>query len=153
MANHIDLEFADGEYRFALGLEQIGEIQEKCGAGIGEIFARIMSGVARDAEGNIHLDIRNARFRSEDVYQAIRLGLIGGGRGVVDEQEIKVDAALARKLMTRYIYSQPMALAWDHAVAILGAVLIGYEPPKENAPGEDPPAGESAESKTKDPSI
>ena len=40
----LDLPFADGIYRFRLGLAQIAELQAKCGVGIGGLYARLLRG-------------------------------------------------------------------------------------------------------------
>lgn len=135
--NFIDLEFADGEYRFALGLEQIDELQLKCAdSGIGEIYGRIIEGAVRGPDGTIVLQPMSAGFRAEDLFETIRLGLIGGGSGEVDEQSIKVDPRLARRLMKNYVYNRPMIEAWQIAASIMLAVVSGYSPPEKSGNGE-----------------
>ena len=132
--NFIDLEFADGEYRFAFGLEQIDELQAKCkGDGIGLIYSRIIQGAGRGPDNTVILQPTNASFRAEDLYETIRLGLIGGGSGEVNEQEIKVDARLARRLMKNYVYNRPLVEAWQLAASIMLAVISGYTPPEDEA--------------------
>lgn len=132
MRTHIDLAFADGEYRFALGLEQIHELQTKCKAGIGAIYARVVQGrvasdidVGHPAYGAYHL---------EDLHETVRQGLIGGGQGMVDGQEVKVGTLRANELVERYLLPMPLVKQWDLAAAILFAKVEGYEPP----PGELP---------------
>lgn len=58
----------DGEHKFALKLKQIDELQRLCGAGLGAIAKRVMAG----------------DFHVRDIYDTIRLGLIGGGMDPVD---------------------------------------------------------------------
>lgn len=128
MFNYIDLDFADGEYRFALPLAQIDELQRKCGAGIGLIFSRTLKGANRIGD-DIVLMPNHAEFYALDLIEVCRQGLIGGGRGTVDGVEVKVDPSLARKLVDNYILNQPLSKAWETAIAILGAVIIGYTPP------------------------
>jgi hypothetical protein len=83
--NFIVLPFADGEYKFALPVGQIAELQAKCDAGIGLILARVMAGRYRDTRsGENVLNILEARFKHEDVRETIRLALIGGNEGLVD---------------------------------------------------------------------
>lgn len=106
--NQIELEFGDGTHVFRLGLAQIAELQEKCGAGIGSIYKRLLQ----------------ADYRAEDCVEAIRLGLIGGGMKAVE----------ARRLVDHYCGLETFVLrdAWQHAVAIVGACTIGYEPPEDS---------------------
>ncbi len=59
----IILPFADGEYRFRLGIGELRELQEKTGVGPMALFQRL-------GHNLWHID---------DVREPIRLGLIGGG--------------------------------------------------------------------------
>jgi hypothetical protein len=134
MQTHIDLAFADGTYRFALHLEQIHEIQLKCKAGIGVVYARVLQGrVAEDitvghpAYGAFHID---------DLIETVRQGLIGGGLGFVDGQEVKVGALRANDLVERYLLPMPISELWNLAAAILFAKIEGYHP-KPDAPTVD----------------
>lgn len=69
----IVLEWADGEYLFALKGAQIEELQHVCGKiGFGAIFQRVTLGV----------------WHWGDLYHTIRLGLIGGGMGAVDAKRL-----------------------------------------------------------------
>lgn len=131
--NFIDLEFADGEYRFALGLAQIDELQTKCGAGIGEIHGRIIRGAARGPNGSVVLHPASAGFRVEDLFETIRLGLIGGNSGEVDGKTIEVDPRLALRLMKNYCYNRPLVEAWQLAASIMLAVISGFTPPEDQA--------------------
>lgn len=146
MANYIDLQFADGEYRFALPLAQIDELQRKCGAGIGAIFARTIKGAHR-AGDDIILAPGQAEFYAADLIETIRQGLIGGKMGTVDEQPVVVTPPIANRLITSYLINQPLSNAWELAVAILGAVIVGYNPPE--TPGKkDSVATEETPSQT-----
>lgn len=113
--NEVTLEFADGEYLFKLKLPQLAELQEKCNAGIGAIYTRVLLG----------------EYRAEDLFESIRLGLLGGGTGVVNEQPVKVTDIIARRLVQRYCEPRPLDELHKHALAILSACVIGYSPPKE----------------------
>lgn len=137
MANNIDLDFADGSYNFALPLERIDELQRKTGSGIGAIFARVIKGANRIGD-DIVLAPGSAEFYALDLIETIRQGLIGGGRGTVDGAEIKVTAPIAQRLVTNYVLNQPLSDAWSLAVSILGAVIVGYDPPGEDVPAEKP---------------
>lgn len=129
MANHIDLQFADGEYRFALPLAQIDELQRKCGAGIGAIFSRTVKG-AHQVGDDIILAPGQAEFYAHDLIETIRQGLIGGKMGTVDGKEVAVTPPTAQRLVNNYVLNQPLSHAWELAVAILGAVIVGYTPPE-----------------------
>lgn len=135
--NTIDLEFADGSYTFALPLPQIDELQRKCGAGIGALFARVLKGANRVGE-DIILAPGQAEFYALDLIETVRQGLIGGKRGVVDGAEVEVTPPLARRLIDNYLLNQPLSAAWELAVAILGATIVGYDPPGEAAPADEP---------------
>lgn len=134
MANSIELAFGDGEYLFALPLERIDELQRKTGTGIGAIFARVVKGANRLGD-DIVLAPGSAEFYALDLIETIRQGLIGGAKGVVDGKEIAVTPVLANRLVTNYVLSRPLSEAWELAVSILGAVIVGYEPEdKKKAP-------------------
>ncbi len=137
MHNSIDLQFADGLYTFALPLERIDELQRKAGAGIGKLFARVIKGANRIGD-DIVLAPANAEFYALDLIETVRQGLIGGGKGVVDGAEVKVTPALAQRLVANYVLNQPLSSAWELAVSILGAVIVGYDPPGEAEPGSSP---------------
>jgi hypothetical protein len=135
---HIDLAFADGTYRFALGLEQIHELQTKCKAGIGALYARVLQG--RMAEDINVAHPAYAAFHITDLVETVRQGLIGGGQGTVDGQEVKVGALRANELIDRYLMPLPLMEQWNLAAAILYAKVEGYAPAVADAappPGED----------------
>jgi len=133
LMNSIELDFADGVYNFALPLAQIDELQRKCGAGIGAIFARVIKG-AHHIGDDVVLAPASAEFYALDVIETIRQGLIGGKRGMVDGKEIAVTPGTAHKLINNYVLEQPLSYAWEFAVSILGAVIVGYNPPGEAEP-------------------
>lgn len=131
MQTHIDLAFADGEYRFALGLAQINELQNKCGAGIGAIYARVLQGrVAADPTVG-HAGY--AAYRIEDLRETVRQGLIGGAQGIVDGQDVTVSAMRANQLLETYLDPMPIGEQWNLAAAILYAKIDGYAPAQEEA--------------------
>lgn len=129
MQNKIDLDFADGTYTFALPLARIDELQRKCGGvGIGAIFARVLKGCIRVGD-DVVLAPAAAEFHAVDLVETIRQGLIGGNHGVVNDQEITVSPALAGKLIDNYVMTAPLSDSWSLAASILGACIVGYEPP------------------------
>jgi hypothetical protein len=135
--NYIVLEWGDGEYQFRLPIGQIGELQTKCGAGIGKIFARLMAGRFIDRDnGDIVLNPLLAEFRYEDVLEVIRLGLIGGNHGIVNGEQIAVTPTKALQLVREYVHARPVMENWRVASAILNAFLIGYSDPDKASSAE-----------------
>ena len=117
----IQLEWGDGEYNFALKGAQIEELESVCGKiGFGAIYQRVMLGT----------------WFWSDLYQTVRLGLIGGGMGAVE----------AKRLTDMYIGrdkpSVPLAAGPNNpesiARAVLGAAMHGFEdiPSGEQEAGE-----------------
>lgn len=133
MQTTVTLPFADGEYDFRLGLAQIHELERKCDAGISEIFARVMAGTLQDDGGEFILSPMQAKFYASDVIEAIRQGLIGGNRGEVDGEQIKVSPGKAQQLLKGYVEDRPLMESWELACAILGSCVIGYEAPGKKA--------------------
>jgi hypothetical protein len=139
----IDLEFADGLYTFALPVPQIQELQRKCEIGIGGLYARVLKGrVPRlnelTNEVELGLEPGLAEFYILDIIETIRHGLIGGGRAMVNEQEIKVGEGLANRLVATYVSGKPINKYWSMAASILIACVHGYEPPKKDGPAQEP---------------
>lgn len=115
----IELDWADGAYRFALPLAQLEELQRICDAGPLVILTRLRSGL----------------WQLADVHQTIRLGLIGGGMAPVE----------AMRLVKTYVHDRPWIENVLPAQAILSAAVAGKpdEPVGKSAAdgGEsDPPA-------------
>jgi hypothetical protein len=138
LSPEIDIAFADGEHHFALKLPQLVELEEKCGyldatgnkrkRGIVAIYADTRSGLAVNEGGEIVAVPAAGHASASDCREVIRLGLIGGGLDPVD----------ARKLVERYVDTQPVVKAWVLAAAILRAAVEGYEPPKKAPPADEP---------------
>ncbi len=135
------LAFGNGEYKFALGLEQIKEIERACGAGIGAIYARTSKGRYGLAEGEIYPEL--AEYRFTELVEIIRQGLIGGGEGTIDGMDVKVSAVRASELVQAYLLGLSdtrivMTQIWMTAYAILHALIHGYAPPKKAEPAAEP---------------
>lgn len=162
----IELEFADGVYLFRLNGPQRAELQRLCGfkanhpqyglvdvpAGLGAIVSRVLKGRYQkgDGEGSWGHPEEGA-WHDADLDETIRLGLIGGGKGLVNEQEVKVDAMRARQLVETYVRPFPRSHAWDMAAAILLACYQGFTPPAAKdppAPKKAPPGKKKASSTT-----
>lgn len=137
------LAFADGEYRFRLGLGQIRAIEEKCGP-IGEVFQRLMKG--RYLVGGHPVGATaEAAFKLDDVLETVRQGLIGGGEAEVDGQSVKVDPVRASSLLQLYVAERPLHEGWSLAVAIMSALMEGFTPPK----AQPAPAGKGGSKKAR----
>lgn len=144
----LELDFADGTYLFDLKLPQLAELQEKCGAGVFKIYGRVLQGRYHFDDEVIGFPQEGEAF-SEDLFETIRLGLIGGGRGIVDDREVVVSALTAKSLVERYVHPAPLREAWAIAAAILGARVEGYSPPKKAAPAGEPADDQTASTSPK----
>lgn len=112
------LEWADGEFLFALKSDQIEELQRVCGdVGFGVIYQRVMLGT----------------WSIGDLRHTIRLALIGGGMGAVEAKR-KVDTYANPPLVTGP--NNPETLARR----IMQIAMHGMEKtePGEDRPGSDP---------------
>jgi hypothetical protein len=144
----IDLEFGDGIYTFALPLPQIAELQRKCDVGIGGLFGRLIKGCfTHPVTNEVHVDVKLGAFYALDIIETIRHGLIGGARGIVNGEEVKVTPQLATKLVEAYVLDQPFTASWNIAVSILGARMMGYDPPKKAPPPSEGAAPTKAKKK------
>lgn len=95
----LEFDWADGTYKFRLGLGEIRELQEKTKVGPRRLWMRIRSG----------------EWFVDDLREAIRLGLIGGGMEPVN----------ATKLVRRYVDARPLAESVEPSMKILTAMLVG----------------------------
>jgi hypothetical protein len=118
-----------GEHAFALDIGGLRALQTACDAGPQQILNRIVTGA----------------WRVDDLYQTIRLGLIGGGMA----------AAEAARVTDTSFKSHPMMKFRAPAQAVLVAALIGDpDDPLGEATGAPPPPenGGSATSTGPEPS-
>lgn len=142
MQTWVDLPCFDGVYTFKLGLAQISELEKKCDAGIGAIYARTLRGRYGLGEGDILPEQSDYRF--SELVEIIRQALIGGKHALIDGVERAVSSARANELIANYVLDGPerlvMRQTWAIAASILSALIEGYEPPKKAEPGESPAA-------------
>jgi hypothetical protein len=148
MPNTIDLEFADGEYTFALPLPRIDELQHKTHIGIGGLYQRLLKGAVIGETGQAAIIPHLGEFYALDIVETVRQGLIGGGKGVVNGAEVRVTPELANRLIENYVLTQPLASSWPKAVMILAACIVGYDPPKKDEPPLEGAAEEPTVSST-----
>lgn len=119
----ITADFGDGTYSFRLALGELEELQEKTDAGPFVVLRRLYDG----------------SWRTGDVRETIRLGLIGGG----------AEPLRALNLVRRYVDDRSSWIASASiAQVILAAGLSGApeeEPGKGDAPGdkENPPSSQT----------
>ena len=91
--------WADGVYSFRLPVARIIELEQKCDAPFGVIFARVVSG----------------SFKVSDIIETIRLGLIGAG------------LSPAKALTLVEDYGLPLSENLPIAKAILAGAMFGFE--------------------------
>jgi hypothetical protein len=110
MATPLTFDFADGKYAFDLSkIALLQELQDKTGSGPMAVFQRLASG----------------QWRVADVYETMRLALVGGGTKPAD----------AVVLVERYVFGQPLIHSIKIAVAVLEATLVGPSEPEGNGAG------------------
>ena len=107
VAAEVVLKWADGDYLFRLPIRELCELERRCGAGVGEITARVFGG----------------RPYVMDIVETIRLGLIGGGTATVRAQQ----------LVATYVDGKPLAdpddpsSPYKTALAVLRTVYFGFD--------------------------
>lgn len=98
----VEIDWADGKHKFNVAIfDQAFELEEKCNAGLHEIFERITA----------------RRWRVTDILETIRIGLIGGG----------AEPPKALKLVRRYVEGRPWSESVPVARIILLAAIVGVE--------------------------
>lgn len=147
----LEADFEDGIYLFQLNAPQRNELQNKCGVktnhplygemvvptGLGAILSMIMTGrYPSGPNGKTTGLLEDARFNETWLYEVVRLALIGGGRGEVRGEAVKVGPVEAKRLMLPYENChRPLSDLWDLAFLILWTTCKGYIPPKEGGDG------------------
>jgi hypothetical protein len=115
----IDLDWGDGTYPFCLPLAQLEELQALCDAGPMVIADRL----------------RHGQWRTQDVHQTLRLGLVGGG----------MEPVRALRLCKLYVLDRPIGESVVPALAVLNAAIFGKpEEPVGKSPARRKPAGRRA---------
>ena len=102
METAITRPFADGEYRFWLGLPQIIDIQRKTGdTSLVTIYDRLSAAIGLDGDDPVFIGGGSPMIA--DIRETIRCGLIGGNSAVVDKEQIEVGPVLAGQLVESYV--------------------------------------------------
>lgn len=102
--------FGDGDHTFAFTRELIHELERKTGHGIFALFVRIQT--------------RQSSFN--DLFETIRLGLIGGGTTPAD----------AAGLVNTYAVARPLSESLAVAIGILSALFFGPDEDASSDQGE-----------------
>lgn len=119
----VGLAWGDDEYEFNVAKIKCAlELEEKCDAGVSEIFNRL----------------REGRWRVNDARETIRIGLIGGGKTPID----------ALRLVQRYFDDRPFAESVPVAMTILMAAIVGVPGDQPGKPAADQAAMESPSTPT-----
>lgn len=131
----LELKFADGDYLFDLKLPQLAELQRLRECGIFKLYGRVLKGRFLMGDNPVALAEEGEAF-AEDMFEVIRLGLIGGGKAMVNGEEAVVSPLRARQLVETYCHPAPLMESWSIAAAVLAARIHGFEPPtvKKKAP-------------------
>lgn len=115
------LDWADGTYKFALKIEQLAELQEKCDAGPWYIQWALEAALLARTAGFAPPKDANASY----VIEPIRLGLIGGGMPAVE----------AMKKVRAYVGPGQLNENIQTAYAVLGVALAGAPDDEPKKPG------------------
>ncbi|MFT4056187.1 MAG: GTA-gp10 family protein, partial [Novosphingobium sp.] len=99
----VDLDFADGHYRFWLALPHVVELERKCGGkSIFAMYDAMGAGLGMAGDAPVYMGGSTAMVT--EIRETIRLGLIGGGSAMVDGAEIEVGPNRARDLVDTYTF-------------------------------------------------
>jgi hypothetical protein len=117
------LDFAGSSRHFRLRIGEAEELEQRCNAPIGAIMIRVASG----------------QFAVADIWQTIRLGLVGGG----------LDEPRANALCKRYEH-EPLYYHAHIPAAILKAFLMGVDAAEDRGTdeGNEDAAGSNSDPET-----
>lgn len=102
LSTHVIAEFGGDERRFELRLGEIRKLEQRAGAGIGEIYRRVSL----------------LTFSLEDVRSTIKLGLVGGGD--VNDHD-------AEAMVRAFVDGTPLNEHHMLAYRILAACFVGLD--------------------------
>lgn len=148
MDTRVELDFADGSYEFWLPLPQAVELERKCGnKSLFAIYDGLSGGLGLQDEKPVYLG--SGAAMATEIREVIRLGLIGGGTGMVDGQPVEVGPQTARQLVDDYCYpARPMIEGAHLAWAILHAAITGISLKKKADPVKQAPRSRSRKAKS-----
>ena len=127
MDTAVELDFADGRYRFWLALPHIIELERKTGnKSVFAIYDQLGAGLGLEGDSAVYLGGGAAMIT--DIRETIRLGLIGGNNAVVDGQQVEVGPIRARELVDLYTFPNRPIIEGAHiAWSILHAAITGID--------------------------
>lgn len=143
----VDLDFADGHYRFWLALPHVVELERKCGGkSVFAMYDAMGAGLGMAGDAPVYMGGSTASVT--EIRETIRLGLIGGGTATVDGAEVEIGPRRAAELVDAYAFpARPLIEGLHVAWSILHAAIIGIDL-KKKAPGagetENPSPSEKA---------
>jgi hypothetical protein len=129
----------DGEYEFQIGLAGCIAIEEKAGVGIGAIYGQVLRGRFLTDQGAGFGVPAEGAFSAPVLFEIVRQGLIGGGKGLTDGREVKVGALKANVLIETYLSPDRgggLMDAWNIAAAVMHALVEGVDVKEEPAPSK-----------------
>lgn len=133
MPNHIWLNFGDGVYLAHLKNKRIDAVETVTGAALGDIYARSLTGMYRDVDGDWIVQPLEAKWSNKELVEVVRQGFIGGAKSIIDGVEKPVNDFQVNGLIASYLDERPRVELWKLASAILYATMEGYEPGEAEA--------------------
>src|SRR5690606_6130780 len=107
--------FADGRYRFWLGMKQIEELERLCGTRDHQgrhhpksalsLYDAISASFERDGTGGLVWS-GFGNHLAHEANEVLRLGLIGGNLAVIGDEEFEVGPVRAGELVALYGYPE-----------------------------------------------
>lgn len=118
----IEIEWAGDFRKFRLPIDQLAALEDVCGAGCSEIFARL----------------ETSRWGVRDIKETIRLGLLGG----------KTEGKIARRLVDDHVVDGRIFESVLIARAVLAAAIFGRpdDPVGKTTVAKDAPEPEGSPS-------
>lgn len=132
----IELEFGDGLYRFRLPPVHVDKIQKSRGYRV--TWPDGSEGMRPKPVGMIMREIMGGEFDILDCIAIIQEGLIAGGGGVVDGEDVTMTATKARMMVEDVVNTWPIQEVHDNAAAIIRGCWFGVEDKEDKQPGNDP---------------
>lgn len=144
MHTNIQIEFADGEYDFAITNDGALAIELACKAEIGIVRGRLLSGVYLNAETRERIyNAMEAHYGVQDIWEPLRQGLRGGAGGIVDGKPTgKLMDGQVNFLMRTYASVMPWDARWKIAALIMETCAAGVpviEKKKDETPSPRSP--------------
>lgn len=148
--------FADGEYRFWMAMPQVIAFETEHGS-ILDFYGKLSVSMGQTADGEFKF-VGEKGPSCAAMRDYIRLALIGGNQGLVDEGEIEVNAVKAKDLIDTYLYPaipsglQELAeLSFKIVYAAVKGVRISSKKKTEIVTSEPSPSDAEPSSPTAEP--